>query len=95
MRWVGTFSGNETMRWVERSRDPGQRVEAVPGSPAFFEPGDDGLRGPHPFGERPLAEPGPGSQVMNELTEGEVLFDRSSHLRGGSSRRVLTSSHRE
>ena len=63
--------------------DSGERVKAVPGAAAFVEAGDDGLGGAHALGEFALAEFGLGAQVVDELSEGEVLFDGVAGLGAG------------
>src|SRR5690606_7864831 len=61
----------------------GERVDPVPRSTALLEPGDHRLRGTHAGGELALADPGLGSQVVDQLTYGEVLFDCGARLGGG------------
>jgi hypothetical protein len=51
------------------------RRQALSGAAALLESGDDRLGGPHALGELALAEAGLGAQVVDELTEREVVFD--------------------
>ena len=65
---------------IERRGDTSERVDSVPCTTAFFEPGDHRLRGTHPLDQCPLAEPGLGTQVVDELPDGEVLLDTDKSL---------------
>ena len=81
---------------VESGRDPGERVQTVPGAAPLLEPRDDPLGGAHPFRELALAEPRLGAQVVDELAEREVVltFDRGFQW-SGVDRLFLISSQRE
>src|SRR5690606_21757877 len=59
--------------------DSGEGVDAVPRSAALLEAGDHRLRRSHAFGELTLAEPGARAQVVDELTEGEVVLHLRTH----------------
>ncbi len=58
---------------VQRGGDAGELVDAVAGAAALLESGDDRLGGAHALGA--LAGAGLGAQVVDELTEREVVFD--------------------
>lgn len=75
-------------------------VEAVLGAAAFLESGDDRLCGAQALAELALAEARLGAQVVDELSEGEVLLTlpsigagsyESAHLRGSETFGVVPS----
>lgn len=47
----------------------------MPKGASFLEPRADRLRRAHPLGKLALAETGAGAQLVDQLTEREVLFD--------------------
>ena len=59
---------------VKGFSDAGEGVESVLCAASFFEAGDDGLGWSHACGELALAQPGCGAEVVDELSEGEVVL---------------------
>ncbi len=62
---------------------------------ALLESRDDRLRRAHALGEFALAEIGGGAQVIDELSEREVLFDPARVAAATGRRCFLMSSQRE
>ena len=70
---------------AECRRDAGEGVEAGAGAATFFEAGDDRLRGAHALGEFALCKASLAAEVVDELAEGEILFDGGARRWGSGS----------
>ena len=63
---------------AEGDGDASERVEAVPGAAPLLESGDHRLRRPHALRQSALRKAGFGSEVIDQLAQGEILLDLCS-----------------